>query len=92
VAVEHDRFPGAGIEGRDEHPLPRPVVAGKPSGDDGPDLLALRALVNGSRKDLAAIDRHPVAAWRSGETAVVRRLAELELREAGVRLRPLPAR
>jgi hypothetical protein len=59
---------------------------------DGPDLLALRALVNGSRKDLAAIDRHPVAAWRSGETAVVRRLAELELREAGVRLRPLPAR
>ncbi len=59
---------------------------------DGPDVLALRALVNGSRKDLAAIDAHPVAAWRSGESAVIRRLAELELREAGVRLRALPAR
>ncbi len=59
---------------------------------DGPDVLALRALVNGSRKDLAAIDAHPVAAWRSGESAVIRGLAELELREAGVRLRALPAR
>lgn len=54
---------------------------------DGPDLLALRALVNGSRQKLAAIDRHPVAAWRRGDEKITRRLAQLELREAGVRLR-----
>lgn len=59
---------------------------------DGPDLLALRALVNGSRKDLALVDRHPVDAWRAGEATVVAKLAELELRGAGVRLRSLPAR
>lgn len=54
---------------------------------DGADLLALRALVNGTRQELAAIDRHPVDAWRRGDPAITRRLAELELREAGVRLR-----
>lgn len=54
---------------------------------DGPDLLALRALVNGSGRRLTAIDRHPVDAWRRGDSAVMHRLAELELREAGVRLR-----
>jgi hypothetical protein len=50
-------------------------------------LLALRALVNGSRQKLGEIDRHPVDAWRRGDPAITRRLAELELREAGVRLR-----
>jgi hypothetical protein len=63
---------------------------------DGPDLLALRALVNGSRRDLAAIDGNPVTAWRAGEPAIIRRLADLELREAGVRMpvlmRPAAAR
>lgn len=56
--------------------------------DDGHDLLALRALVNGSRRELAAISSSPVRAWRSGEPAVLSRLAALELREAGVKARP----
>src|SRR5690606_34168734 len=59
--------------------------------DDGHDLLALRALINGSRKDLAAISRTPVHAWRSGEPAMLHKLAALELREAGVKVRPRAA-
>ncbi|CAN5581776.1 hypothetical protein BH09ACT4_BH09ACT4_05260 [soil metagenome] len=54
---------------------------------DGPDLLALRALVNADFRDLHDIAREPVDAWRRGEKTVVRALAQLELREAGVRLR-----
>lgn len=54
--------------------------------DDGLDVLALRALANGSRKDLELAGPHPVEAWRSGNRMVVKKLAELELREAGVRL------
>lgn len=53
---------------------------------EGPDLLALRALVSASRKDLAAAAEHPIGSWRSGDQAVIRRLAKLELREAGVRI------
>ncbi|MBX3092347.1 MAG: hypothetical protein KF801_07535 [Cryobacterium sp.] len=53
---------------------------------DGPDLLALRALVGASRRDLAATDPNPVASWRSGDLTVIRKLARLELREAGVRV------
>lgn len=56
--------------------------------DDGHDLLALRALTTATHSDLAAISRHPVQAWRAGDPAVLRRLAALELREAGVRVRP----
>lgn len=54
--------------------------------EDGPDLLALRALVNGSRKAIAATGEHPVQSWRDGDRHVVNRLAALELREAGVRI------
>jgi hypothetical protein len=54
---------------------------------DGPDLLALRALVNADFRELHDIAREPVDAWRRGDTKVVRALAQLELREAGVRLR-----
>jgi hypothetical protein len=54
---------------------------------DGPDLLALRALVNADFRELHGIDREPVDAWRRGEKRVVRALAQLELRESGVRLR-----
>jgi hypothetical protein len=53
---------------------------------DGPDLLALRALVGASRKDLAAVDAHPVESWRAGDRSIIRKLAQLELREAGVRI------
>lgn len=54
---------------------------------DGPDLLALRALVNSDFRELHDIDGEPVDAWRRGDRKVVRALAQLELREAGVRLR-----
>lgn len=54
---------------------------------DGPDLLALRALVNADFRELHDIHGEPVDAWRRGEKKVVRALAQLELREAGVRLR-----
>ena len=54
---------------------------------DGPDLLALRALVNADFRELHDIAREPVDAWRSGDKKVVKALAQLELREAGVRLR-----
>lgn len=54
---------------------------------DGPDVLALRALTAVDARALAAVDPQPVDAWRRGEKKVVRELAQLELREAGVRLR-----
>ncbi|MEP6842173.1 MAG: hypothetical protein ABJA11_01545 [Pseudolysinimonas sp.] len=53
---------------------------------DGVQLLALRALVDGNAQELHAVAEHPVEAWRHGEVTVVRALAALELREAGVKL------
>lgn len=50
-----------------------------------PELLALRALANQPLKSLTRIADDPVRAWRSGDPAVVRRLADLELRALGVR-------
>jgi hypothetical protein len=49
-------------------------------------LLALRALIDGDAKELHQVAERPVEAWRHGEVTVVRALAALELREAGVRL------
>jgi hypothetical protein len=51
------------------------------------DLLALRALA--SRKLSLISEVHPdaAAAWRSGDTEVIRALASLELKASGVRLR-----
>jgi hypothetical protein len=53
---------------------------------DGVQLLALRALVDGDARELHTVAERPVEAWRHGEVGVVRALAALELREAGVRL------
>ena len=50
----------------------------------GVELLALRALSDGSDRDLLAVSPDPVADWRSGNAVVVRRLADLALRDAGV--------
>lgn len=52
----------------------------------GVDLLALRALATQKISALATIDPEPMAAWRRGDEAVMRRLAQLELRASGVRL------
>ena len=54
--------------------------------DDGEQLLALRALDGARAAELARISPQPLSAWRAGEPAVVRSLAALEARAAGVRL------
>jgi hypothetical protein len=50
------------------------------------DLLALRALSTQKLSTLTALDSDPLAAWRRGDTQVVKALAQLELRSSGVRL------
>ncbi|MCY7413677.1 MAG: hypothetical protein LH471_11685 [Salinibacterium sp.] len=52
----------------------------------GVDLLALRALANQRMAAIAEVDPDAMAAWRRGDVAVMHRLAQLELRSAGVRL------
>ena len=52
----------------------------------GVDLLALRALTTQRLATLTAVDADPMAAWRRGDDSVLRALAALELRSAGVRL------
>ncbi len=51
----------------------------------GVDLLALRALANQKMAVIAEVDPDAMAAWRRGDESVMRRLAQLELRSAGVR-------
>jgi hypothetical protein len=51
------------------------------------DMLALRALTSQKLSVLAAVDADPVSAWRRGDPEVMRSLAELELKAAGVRIR-----
>ncbi len=48
------------------------------------DLFALRAMAHQPLHRLARISPDPVGAWRSGDRAVVRELAQLELRDAGL--------
>jgi len=51
------------------------------------DLLALRALTTQKLSAITKIDADALGAWRRGEPEVVRRLAQLELRSSGVKLR-----
>ena len=51
---------------------------------DDLDLFALRALTHQPLHRLARISDDPAGAWRAGERDVVRRLAELELRDVGL--------
>ena len=50
------------------------------------DLLALRALATQKLGTLARIDADPLEAWRRGDTAIVRSLAQLELQASGIRI------
>ena len=50
------------------------------------DLFALRAMANQPMDVLAAVTDDPVSAWRSGDRAVINRLADLELRRSGLRM------
>jgi hypothetical protein len=54
------------------------------------DLFALRAMANQPMHKLAKISADPVTAWREGDTTVITKLADLELRTTGLRL-PKPA-
>lgn len=53
----------------------------------GMDLLALRALTTQKLSAIHKVDADALGAWRRGEPDVVRRLAQLELRSSGVKLR-----
>jgi hypothetical protein len=53
----------------------------------GQQLLALRALANRSPAKLAAVSPDPIGAWRHEDPIVIRGLAALELKAAGIRLR-----
>jgi len=55
--------------------------------DAGIDLLALRALATQKISALTRVDAEPMAAWRRGDEAVMKQLAQLELRSSGVRMR-----
>lgn len=48
-------------------------------------LFALRAMANQPMHRLARVSDDPVSAWRAGDPRVVRALALLELRDAGLR-------
>jgi hypothetical protein len=54
------------------------------------DLFALRALANQPMRVLARVSDDPAGAWRARDPEVVRRLAELELAEVGLRPRKMP--
>lgn len=50
------------------------------------DLFALRAMAHQPMTALARISDDPAGAWRRGDSAVIRSLAELELADAGLRM------
>jgi hypothetical protein len=49
------------------------------------DLFALRAMANQPMHKLAKISDDPVAAWRDGDSDVIAKLANLELRSTGLK-------
>lgn len=49
-------------------------------------LFALRAMTSQPMHVLARISDDPVKAWRTGDTAVINQLAEVELRRIGMRI------
>jgi hypothetical protein len=57
-------------------------LAATPAGEQ---LLALRALANRPLRKLGSVSLDPVGAWRHGDVIVIRGLAALELRSAGIR-------
>jgi hypothetical protein len=65
----------------------RRATAGRRFLDSGADLdlFALRAMAHQPLHVLARIDADPAGAWRRGDSAVIDRLAGLELRSVGLR-------
>ena len=60
--------------------------------DDDLDLFALRALARQPLHVLARISDDPAGDWRRGDRRIIDRLAELELREEGLRMPDRPSR
>lgn len=56
------------------------------SGSTDVELFALRALARQPVAALAEVAPDPLAAWRAGDPVVTRALAELELRDEGLRI------
>ena len=54
---------------------------------DDLDLFALRALANQPMRKLAKVSGDPAGDWRRRDPVIVRRLAELELKDVGLRPR-----
>jgi hypothetical protein len=77
---------GAWLRPRLAGAVQRGALARLAATDGAEDLLALRALLARPREALA-VAPDAVAAWRSGDAEVTRRLAALELRSAGIRPR-----
>ncbi|GGF50569.1 hypothetical protein GCM10011519_25670 [Marmoricola endophyticus] len=69
----------------------RRATAGQRFLDSGADidLFALRAMTQQPLHVLARVDPDPAGAWRRGDRAVIERLADVELKDSGLRL---PAR
>lgn len=61
------------------------ALAATPAGEQ---LLALRALTNRPPAKLAKVSADPVGAWRREDPVTMRALAALELRSAGIAIRP----
>ena len=66
----------------------REATAGKKllPAEDAAELFALRAIANAPMRDLVKITKDPMGAWKSGDMDIIRQLANLELREDGLRL------
>lgn len=56
--------------------------------NDDLDLFALRALARQPMHVLAAVDDDPAGKWRRGDQDIIRALADLELRDEGLRAPP----
>ena len=54
------------------------------------DTLAARALTSAPLSQLVAVHPDPAAAWRTQDARVLRALASIELRRAGIRIDALP--
>jgi hypothetical protein len=64
------------------------VVTGLAATPAGQQLLALRALTNRPPRKLIAVSADPVGGWRREDPATIHALAALELRSAGITIRP----
>ena len=64
------------------------VVTGLAATPAGRQLLALRALTNRPPRKLTAVSADPVGGWRREDPATIHALAALELRSAGITIRP----